>query len=84
MVGFGTEILISAGGSLAALLGASPGASAAASTMVDVLARAFPDRMPNWEPRLRELAPAAQHFRSMEPEEMQQTSHRARKVLGLV
>jgi hypothetical protein len=44
MVGFGTELVTSAGGSLAALLGASPGASTAVATMLDVL----PDRMPQW------------------------------------
>ena len=57
MVGFGTEIVTSAGGTLAALLGASPGASTAASAMVDVLAASFPGRMAEWTPRLREIAP---------------------------
>ncbi|WP_164703443.1 FAD-dependent oxidoreductase, partial [Modestobacter sp. KNN46-3] len=52
MVGFGTELVTSAGGSLAALLGASPGASTAAATMVDVLAASFPGRTAAWGPRL--------------------------------
>lgn len=42
---FGTEIVCAADGSLAALLGASPGASTAVSIMLDVLKRCFPEKM---------------------------------------
>lgn len=42
---FGTEIVASADGSLAALLGASPGASTSVSIMVDVLEECFPEQM---------------------------------------
>lgn len=56
LVGFGTEVLTSAGGSLGALLGASPGASTAVSTVVDVLAACFPDQIGGWRARLREQA----------------------------
>lgn len=56
MVGFGTELVASAGGSLTALLGASPGASTAVATMVDVLAAGFPARMAGWSTRLAEIA----------------------------
>ena len=80
MVGFGTEIVTTAGGSLAALLGASPGASTAAATMVDVLAASFPDRMAGWAPRLREIAPSA---RDLEPAELAGVVAGARRVLGL-
>jgi malate dehydrogenase (quinone) len=80
MVGFGTEILTSAGGSLAALLGASPGASTAASTMVDVLAACFPERMPGWAPRLRTAAPRTDE---LAPAELAAVVARARDVLGL-
>ncbi len=41
---FGTELVTSADGSLAALLGASPGASTAVDTMLAVVLRCFPDR----------------------------------------
>ena len=53
---FGTEV-VSADGSLAALLGASPGASTAAPIMLNLLNRCFPSRMAAWEPRIRELVP---------------------------
>lgn len=39
---FGTEIVASADGSIAALLGASPGASTAVAIMVDLVQRCFP------------------------------------------
>jgi malate dehydrogenase (quinone) len=41
---FGTEVVSSADGSVAALLGASPGASTAVAIMVELLQRCFPDR----------------------------------------
>jgi malate dehydrogenase (quinone) len=83
MVGFGTEIVTSAGGSLAALLGASPGASTAASVAVDVLAAGFPDRMAEWVPRLREIAPSAAEVARLDPAELEARSARARRILGL-
>jgi malate dehydrogenase (quinone) len=83
MVGFGTEIVTSGGGSLAALLGASPGASTAASVMVDVLGAAFPDRMPGWAPRLREIAPPAAEVTRLDVAALADRASRARRVLGL-
>lgn len=55
IAGFGTEVVTPAQGGLAALLGASPGASASVAIMLDVLERGFPDRMPGWRPALRTL-----------------------------
>ncbi|MCZ2816013.1 malate dehydrogenase (quinone) [Modestobacter sp. VKM Ac-2984] len=83
MVGFGTELLTSAGGSLAALLGASPGASTAAATMVDVLAASFPQRMPGWAPQLRQLAPTGDVVRGWDTAELTATLTHARRVLRL-
>ncbi len=54
---FGTELITAADGSIAGLLGASPGASTAASAMLDLLRRCFPDRMAGWQPRLEQLMP---------------------------
>ncbi|MGY5883575.1 malate dehydrogenase (quinone) [Modestobacter lacusdianchii] len=83
MVGFGTELLTSAGGSLAALLGASPGASTAAATMVDVLAASFPGRMAGWAAQLEALAPAAGTVRGWDAERLAATVAHARTVLQL-
>ena len=56
---FGTEIVNSADQSLAALLGASPGASTSVAIMLGVLQRCFPDRLKNgWETKLRQMIPS--------------------------
>lgn len=55
---FGTEVVSARDGTLAGLLGASPGASTAVSIMLDVMKRCFPSEYPAWQPRLRELIPS--------------------------
>jgi malate dehydrogenase (quinone) len=54
---FGTEVIASEDGSIAGLLGASPGASTAVPIMLDVLERCFPERYKSWEPTLKSLIP---------------------------
>ena len=54
---FGTELVTHADGSLAALLGASPGASTAVPLMIKLMHQCFPDRAASWESRLKELVP---------------------------
>lgn len=55
---FGTEVISSADGTIAGLLGASPGASTAAYAMSNVIVRCFGDAHPEWVARLRELMPS--------------------------
>jgi len=55
---FGTELVVGGGGTIAGLLGASPGASTAVSAMLTLLERCFPDRMPAWRPALQEAIPS--------------------------
>jgi malate dehydrogenase (quinone) len=55
---FGTEVITSADGTIAGLLGASPGASTAVPIMVNLLAKCFPDDYASWEPKLAELIPS--------------------------
>ena len=55
---FGTEVVTSEDRTIAGLLGASPGASTAVSIMLGLIKTCFPDRMPEWEPRLRALIPS--------------------------
>jgi len=57
VLAFGTEIITGAEGSIAGLLGASPGASIAPSAMVDVLTRCFPEQIREWRPSLERLMP---------------------------
>jgi len=65
---FGTEVVTGANGTMAALLGASPGASTAVAIMLDLLARCFPERMEAWRPRLSALIPSYGHRLRDEPE----------------
>jgi malate dehydrogenase (quinone) len=57
---FGTEIVAAADGTLAALLGASPGASTSVSVMIDVLKNCFPLQMQSieWQTKLKEMIPS--------------------------
>lgn len=57
---FGTEIVAAKDGSLAALLGASPGASTAANAMLNVIERCFPEKLKTdqWQERMKELVPS--------------------------
>ncbi|WP_153125048.1 malate:quinone oxidoreductase [Peribacillus tepidiphilus] len=55
---FGTEVVSSTDGSIAALLGASPGASTAVHVMLEVLEKCFPQNMKKWEPKIKEMIPS--------------------------
>lgn len=56
---FGTEVVASADGSIAGLLGASPGASTAVPIMLSLLERCFPEDFPKWQSDLKQLVPTA-------------------------
>jgi len=83
---FGTEVVCAADGSLAALLGASPGASTAVSIMLDVLKRCFPERMdsPEWKTRLGKMIPTYGQSLAKDPVLCEMTREETGKVLGLV
>ncbi|QLK86723.1 malate dehydrogenase (quinone) [Staphylococcus sp. 17KM0847] len=55
---FGTEVITSQDGTLAALLGASPGASTAVAVMLDILQRSFVNDFPKWESHIKEMIPS--------------------------
>lgn len=57
---FGTEVVSSENGSIAALLGASPGASTAVSIMLDLMKKCFPERIKdeNVQQKLKEMIPS--------------------------
>jgi len=55
---FGTEVVSAADGSIAALLGASPGASTAVSVMLEVIEKCFPQQVKAWEPKIKEMIPS--------------------------
>ena len=55
---FGTAVINSADGSIAGLMGASPGASIAPAVMIELLERCFGDKMSAWTPKIKELVPS--------------------------
>ncbi|MDG3010133.1 malate dehydrogenase (quinone) [Rhodococcus sp. D2-41] len=57
VLAFGTEVVTGAEGTIAGLLGASPGASVAPAAMVELLTTCFPARAEQWSPTLHRLMP---------------------------
>ncbi len=55
---FGTELVHAGDGSVAALLGASPGASTAVDVMLRLLAQCFPAHQDVWRDRLQAMVPS--------------------------
>ncbi|ACV09220.1 malate dehydrogenase (quinone) [Jonesia denitrificans] len=55
---FGTELVSAKDGTIAGLLGASPGASTAVSTMLDLLRSSFPDEYLTWQHQLATMMPS--------------------------
>ena len=55
---FGTEVVAAADGSIAGLLGASPGASTAVPIMLSLIEKCFPDRIDSWKPALTTMIPS--------------------------
>ena len=80
---FGTTVLAAADGSIAGLLGASPGASTAVSAMVGVLERCFGDRYQSWVPKLKEMVPSLGTRLSDEPRLFREVWDWGSNVLGL-
>lgn len=66
---FGTEVVVNKNGTIASLLGASPGASTAAYAMIQVLEKCFPDKLQNeWKEKLLEIIPTYGQDLSENPE----------------
>ena len=79
---FGTTTLAAADGTIAGLLGASPGASTAVPAMLDVLERCFPDRYQLWLPKLKEMVPSLGTKLSEEPRLFEEVWDWTTKALG--
>ncbi|MEK4519390.1 malate:quinone oxidoreductase [Paenibacillus sp. FSL H8-0122] len=80
---FGTEVISSADGSIAALLGASPGASTAVSVMLEVITRCFPQQIKAWEPKIKQMIPAYGMSLSANPKLLNDIHASAAQTLGL-
>ncbi|MER1986183.1 MAG: malate:quinone oxidoreductase [Solibacillus sp.] len=80
---FGTEVVSAADGSVAALLGASPGASTAVHVMVQVLNKCFPNNMKEWEPKLKEMIPSYGQKLVDNPALLEEVHAASEKALGI-
>jgi malate dehydrogenase (quinone) len=80
---FDTTVLTAGDGSIAGLLGASPGASTAVSAMLDVLQRCFSARYQAWLPTLKDMVPSLGTTLSSEPALLEEVWSWSTKALGL-
>lgn len=82
---FGTEVVSSADGSIAALLGASPGASTVVSIMLNLLKRCFPEKVKTaeWQSKIKEMVPSYGQSLTENPELLEDLRIWTSDVLGL-
>jgi malate dehydrogenase (quinone) len=80
---FGTEVVSAADGSVAALLGASPGASTAVHVMLEVIDKCFPQHVGEWESKLKEMIPSFGKSLAENPELLQEIHKSTAESLGL-
>ncbi|MBC8041636.1 MAG: malate dehydrogenase (quinone), partial [Opitutaceae bacterium] len=82
---FGTEVVSSADGSIAALLGASPGASTAVSIMLSLIQKCFPEQSKSeaWQRKLRELVPSYGSSLAKDGALLERVRERVNRVLEL-
>lgn len=82
---FGTEVVVSEDGTVAALLGASPGASTAAAIMMGILSKCFKkeSRTDAWQSKLREMAPSLSLELSKHEKELHHSRERTARILKL-
>jgi len=80
---FGTEVITSSDGSIAGLLGASPGASTAVHIMLQILETSFPSEFPTWEKKLKRVIPSFGTELSKSPAKAKASLAATAKVLNL-
>jgi malate dehydrogenase (quinone) len=82
---FGTEVVSAADGSIAALLGASPGASTAVSIMLNILKRCFPAQieLETWQEKLKSMIPSYGESLGKDANRAGELRSWTSKVLGL-
>ncbi|MDL4842286.1 malate dehydrogenase (quinone) [Aquibacillus rhizosphaerae] len=79
----GTEVITAEDGSIAALLGASPGASTAVRVMLEVIEKCFPEHMNEWEPKIKEMIPSYGVSLVENPELLSEIHTSTAQTLGL-
>jgi malate dehydrogenase (quinone) len=82
---FGTEVIHSADGTIAALLGASPGASTAVSIMLSLIEKCFPmqAKSPGWRNKLKLMIPSYGESLAQDASLLQRVRSMTSEILGL-
>ncbi|RYD31742.1 MAG: malate:quinone oxidoreductase, partial [Verrucomicrobiaceae bacterium] len=80
---FGTEVVAAGDGSIAALLGASPGASTAVDVMLAIIEKCFSSRISEWRPKLKKIIPSYGKSLAEDIELYQKLRSKADSTLGL-
>ncbi|MCF6409511.1 malate:quinone oxidoreductase [Pseudalkalibacillus salsuginis] len=80
---FGTEVITAADGSIAALLGASPGASTAVHVMLEIINKCFPQHLKEWEPKIKDMIPSYGVSLMDNPELLNEIRTSTAQTLGL-
>lgn len=80
---FGTEVITADDGSIAALLGASPGASTAVHVMLEIIKKCFPQHINEWEPKIKEMIPSYGLSLMENPDLLRRIHHSTAETLGL-
>ncbi len=82
---FGTEVVVAEDGTIAALLGASPGASTAVSIMLGLIPKCFKEssQLPEWKSKLKEMVPSYRRFLRDDENLVNESRKRTHAVLGI-
>lgn len=81
---FGTEVIHAEDGSIAALLGASPGASTAVHVMLEVITKCFPDFTDRWDEKIKEMIPSYGKVLGNDPRLLQEIHDSTTEALELI
>lgn len=84
-IAFGTEVIASTDGSIAALLGASPGASTSVAIMLNLLEKCFKTEFQSleWQNKLQKMMPTFGKNTKENPSLTLETRKKVRKILDL-
>ncbi|MGO1545310.1 MAG: malate dehydrogenase (quinone) [Gulosibacter sp.] len=79
----GTEVVSKADGTIAGLLGASPGASIAPDVLIKLALRCFPEKSAEWEEKIKQLVPTYGQLLNEDASLAKQVQNETAQVLGL-
>lgn len=80
---FGTALINNSEGSIAGILGASPGASIAPAALLELLERCFGDHMVEWGEKIKEMVPSYGVKLAARPDMFHEQWDRTQKILKL-